>query len=84
MAENTHDGSLSRIGRPVRVTSISFAGKTLQEIAPLVDQEGARGADPSSDQAAGDPASGPQLIPGDPSPSWLGSTVRRIRGLGQR
>lgn len=46
--------------------------------------EGARGADPSSDQAAGDPASGPQLIPGDPSPSWLGSTVRRIRGLGQR
>jgi hypothetical protein len=26
-------------------------------------------------------ASGPQLIPGDPSPSWLGSTFRRLRSL---
>ena len=24
---------------------------------------------------------GPTLIPGDPSPSWLGSTMRRLRGL---
>lgn len=45
MAENTHDGSLSRIGRPVRVASISFTGKGLDEVAAIVDQEGERGAD---------------------------------------
>ncbi len=33
------------IGRPVRITSLSFKGKGLEEIAPLVDQEGARGVD---------------------------------------
>ena len=34
------------IGRPVRITSISFAiGETLETIAGLVDAEGARGAD---------------------------------------
>jgi hypothetical protein len=43
-----------------------------------------RGTDAAPDQAPGDSASGPLLIPGDPAPSWLGSTVRRIRGLGQR
>ncbi len=28
-----------------------------------------------------DHASGPVLIPGDPEPSWLGSTLRRLRNL---
>ncbi len=37
---------MTTIGRPVRVTSISFApGKTLAEVATLVDQQGALGAD---------------------------------------
>ncbi len=34
-----------RIGRPVRVVSLSFQGKTLAEIAKVVDSEGAKGAD---------------------------------------
>jgi hypothetical protein len=33
------------IGRPVRVVSLSFQGKSLEEIAPIVDEEGARGTD---------------------------------------
>lgn len=33
------------IGRPVRLTSVSFYDKTLAEIVPLVDAEGARGVD---------------------------------------
>jgi predicted amidohydrolase len=37
---------VNNTGRPVRVTSISFAnGKTLAEVCALVDQEGARGVD---------------------------------------
>lgn len=32
-------------------------------------------------QLTGQPAAGPQLIPGDPSPTWLGSTFRRLRSL---
>ncbi len=36
----------NEIGRPVRVTSISFAtGKTREDIVAVVDGEGARGAD---------------------------------------
>ena len=42
-------------------------------------------ADPAAAQrrAAGgeEGRDGPVLIPGDPSPSWLGSTVRRLRSL---
>src|SRR5690349_9773537 len=34
-----------KIGRPVRVVSLSFNGKTLAEIAKVVDSEGAKGAD---------------------------------------
>ena len=34
-----------QIGRPVRIVSISFQNKSLKEIAALVDQEGAKGAD---------------------------------------
>lgn len=30
---------------------------------------------------AADRDSGPVLIPGDPEPSWLGSTLRRLRSL---
>ncbi|MGA2865534.1 MAG: carbon-nitrogen hydrolase family protein [Verrucomicrobiota bacterium] len=33
------------IGRPVRVVSLSFHGKSLAEITELVDREGAKGAD---------------------------------------
>ena len=37
---------MSEIGRPVRVVSISFGvGKTLEEVAVVVDQEGALGVD---------------------------------------
>ena len=36
--------------------------------------------DPARERAP-QPAGGPQLIPGDPSPSWLGSTFRRLRSL---
>ncbi len=37
---------MTTIGRPVRITSISFApGKTLAEVLALVDQQGALGAD---------------------------------------
>lgn len=35
----------AQIGRPVRITSLSFTGKGLEEIATLVDQEGARSVD---------------------------------------
>jgi len=35
----------AQIGRPVRVVSIAFKPRALQEIAPLVDSEGAKGAD---------------------------------------
>ncbi len=34
-----------KIGRPVRVVSLSFQGKSLTEITSAVDREGARGAD---------------------------------------
>ena len=34
-----------KVGRPVRVVSISFQNKTLDEIKAVVDQEGTRGAD---------------------------------------
>ena len=35
-----------KIGRPVRITSISFAnGRTRDEVFALVDREGARGTD---------------------------------------
>ena len=37
--------SEDRVGRPVRVTSISFTGKGLAEIGPVVEREAARGAD---------------------------------------
>ena len=42
MAENTAD----QIGRPVRVVSVGFhAGRPLEEIVQLVDEQGAQGAD---------------------------------------
>ncbi len=34
-----------KIGRPVRIVSLSFNGKKLEEIAKVVDREGAKGAD---------------------------------------
>ena len=42
MTETAHD-----IGRPVRIVSLSFrmGSKSLDEIAAVVDQEGARGCD---------------------------------------
>ena len=35
----------SKIGRPVRITSISFNDRSLEEIAGIVDSEGAKGTD---------------------------------------
>ncbi|MGH2530747.1 MAG: carbon-nitrogen hydrolase family protein [Thermomicrobiales bacterium] len=54
---------MSAIGRPVRIVSFSFKGKSLAEIVGVVDQEGARGADlvalPETWQGQGDnPESG--------------------------
>jgi predicted amidohydrolase len=41
-----HDANRGRIGRPVRVVSISFSqGKGLEEIAGVVDREGSQGTD---------------------------------------
>jgi predicted amidohydrolase len=37
--------SPERIGRPVRVVSLSFQGKSLEEISKVVDREGAKGVD---------------------------------------
>src|ERR1051325_9190401 len=37
--------AVEKIGRPVRIASLSFQGKSLETIAPLVDAEGRRGAD---------------------------------------
>jgi predicted amidohydrolase len=34
-----------RIGRPVRITSISFSNRSLEEISDIVDKEGKKGAD---------------------------------------
>ena len=34
-----------KIGRPVRIVSLSFNGKSLAEIAEVVDREGAKGVD---------------------------------------
>src|SRR5438309_1199754 len=34
-----------RIGRPVRIASLSFQGKSLEAIVPLIDAEGRRGVD---------------------------------------
>ena len=34
---------VSKIGRPVRITSISFNDRSLEEIAGIVDSEGAKG-----------------------------------------
>jgi len=42
MSKNKED---KVIGRPVRIVSISFSGKGLEEIAALVDREGAEGTD---------------------------------------
>jgi len=39
------EATTGKIGRPVRVVSISFGSKTLAEITALVDREGAKGAD---------------------------------------
>jgi predicted amidohydrolase len=39
------DVTADAIGRPVRVVSLSFQGKPLEEIAQLVSQEGAKGTD---------------------------------------
>jgi predicted amidohydrolase len=36
---------VEKIGRPVRIVSLSFQNKPLEAIAPLVDTEGRRGAD---------------------------------------
>jgi len=36
---------MSEVGRPVRVVSISFSGKSLADIVDVVDREGTRGAD---------------------------------------
>jgi len=41
-ADRSADG---KIGRPVRVVSLSFSGKPLEQIVQLVDREGSRGAD---------------------------------------
>ncbi len=35
----------AKIGRPIRIVSLSFRDKSLQEIAELVDSEGAKGTD---------------------------------------
>ena len=46
MSAETADQDLTdRVGRPVRVTSISFTGKGLTEIGPIVEREAARGTD---------------------------------------
>ena len=39
------DVTANHIGRPVRIVSISFQGQSLEEIAQLVDEEGAKGVD---------------------------------------
>lgn len=39
------DVTAHQVGRPVRIVSLSFQGKALEEIARLVDEEGAKGAD---------------------------------------
>jgi len=44
VATADQDGA-GRMGRPVRVTSISFTGKGLAEIGPIVEREAARGTD---------------------------------------
>jgi hypothetical protein len=41
----TAQPSVQAVGRPVRIVSLSFNGKSLEEIARVVDEEGARGAD---------------------------------------
>ncbi len=41
----SHPPAQAQVGRPVRVVSISFADKGLDEIAALVDREAARGVD---------------------------------------
>ncbi|MBN1344408.1 MAG: carbon-nitrogen hydrolase family protein [Phycisphaerae bacterium] len=44
-AAATNPSSAGKIGRPVRVVSLSFKQRPLDRIVPLVDQEGAKGAD---------------------------------------
>lgn len=46
MSDVIHGSRQERPGRPVRITSISFAnGRTLDAVARLIDEEGARGTD---------------------------------------
>jgi predicted amidohydrolase len=66
----------SRVGRPVRVVSLSFAGKGLTEISDLVDREGAKGADLIAL---------PETWRGQSSPERLeGPTITAIAGLAAR
>src|SRR5436189_731380 len=42
---NQNDQTQQKIGRPVRLVSLSFNGKSLDEIAQVVEREAAAGAD---------------------------------------
>jgi predicted amidohydrolase len=44
-AVTAYGESTKKVGRPVRVVSISLRDKNLEEVSALVDQEGAKGAD---------------------------------------
>jgi hypothetical protein len=65
-----------KIGRPVRVVSVSFNGKPLDQIAKIVDQEGARGADLIAL---------PETWRGQANPETLdGPTVQAMAALGAK
>ena len=65
-------------GRPVRIVSISFTGKSLTEIAALVDQEGARGCDLIAlpETCTGQQGHEPETL-GGPTVSALADLARR-------
>jgi predicted amidohydrolase len=44
-ATEAGSGAGAKVGRPTRIVSLSFNGKSLEEIAAVVDREGAAGAD---------------------------------------
>jgi predicted amidohydrolase len=44
-AEPAAQASAQKIGRPVRVVSLSFSGRSLADIAEVVDREGTKGVD---------------------------------------
>src|SRR5277367_579036 len=45
IAANSRLPETAQVGRPVRVISISFSGKTLEAIRDVIDREAAKGAD---------------------------------------